>query len=293
MLPSSLDMNGPKPMSECLSDESLAALLDGELDEPARRAAAEHLAGCDDCRELLIESRASLPATPAPGTGWTGRLPAIIAGLAVAAGLAAMTFRTLGTRDAPDLASPVAAPPMEARSPDPVALLGQSGGLADLARHEWTGAGIAYGFGPTRNPSTRAALLGVRLVDLEIAVALRDERRAARIYRDIENDLGAAIPPMRSLDELLPRLNGIVMASNDPDAVAFGRWLEAARLAAVGRRATFWSSPEPARVLSAASSLLPPPLRARVSRALESVPPRTEAAWQALERILDDAVSVL
>lgn len=39
----------------CLSDETLAAYLDGKLDEAARDPVMEHLASCDECRSRAIE----------------------------------------------------------------------------------------------------------------------------------------------------------------------------------------------------------------------------------------------
>jgi tetratricopeptide (TPR) repeat protein len=58
-----MPVNGERSIGQaCLSDEELAAYLDGVLSAEDRRAAEEHLASCDDCRTILAESVHALEA---------------------------------------------------------------------------------------------------------------------------------------------------------------------------------------------------------------------------------------
>jgi hypothetical protein len=47
-------MNAAVIMQTCPSEETLAAFLDGRLDEKARLEVIEHLADCGDCRDLVL-----------------------------------------------------------------------------------------------------------------------------------------------------------------------------------------------------------------------------------------------
>ncbi len=42
--------------TSCLDHETLAAFIDGRLREDSRRSVVDHLAQCEDCYELMVES---------------------------------------------------------------------------------------------------------------------------------------------------------------------------------------------------------------------------------------------
>jgi hypothetical protein len=53
-------MHGVSGKPGCPSDETLAAFLDGALDETARRKVIRHLADCDECRAFAADWSAAL-----------------------------------------------------------------------------------------------------------------------------------------------------------------------------------------------------------------------------------------
>ena len=52
-------------MATCPTDEEIADLVEGVLDEVARRSVTEHLGDCDACRVLVAAAQSSAPDTPA------------------------------------------------------------------------------------------------------------------------------------------------------------------------------------------------------------------------------------
>ena len=49
-------MSTPIPMSNCPSEETLAAFIDGRLDSRARRHVIAHIAICPDCHAIVTAS---------------------------------------------------------------------------------------------------------------------------------------------------------------------------------------------------------------------------------------------
>lgn len=76
-----------------LSDEQLAAWLDGNLSPDERTGVEAHLVACDDCRAMVVEARAAL-ARPAR-LRWTPRLA--LGGIAAAAAVALLVLIPEGT----------------------------------------------------------------------------------------------------------------------------------------------------------------------------------------------------
>ncbi|MGE0451915.1 MAG: zf-HC2 domain-containing protein [Vicinamibacteria bacterium] len=50
--------------TSCPADEDLAAFVEGKLEEPRRGRVVAHLTGCEDCREVVVETRRALSAEP-------------------------------------------------------------------------------------------------------------------------------------------------------------------------------------------------------------------------------------
>jgi tetratricopeptide (TPR) repeat protein len=93
-------MNAAVVMQTCPNEETLAAFIDGRLDERARLEVIEHLADCGDCRDLVMtanEYEASLKAHG--GAVVRGRFNGRwIAPLAAAAAVVAVLFGVPSTR---------------------------------------------------------------------------------------------------------------------------------------------------------------------------------------------------
>src|SRR3954469_21413671 len=70
------------------SDETLAAYIDGRLDEETRRRVVEHMAECPVCLDLAISGNEprSITADSLPPRSWSGRrqMPALPVAAAVA-----------------------------------------------------------------------------------------------------------------------------------------------------------------------------------------------------------------
>lgn len=81
-------MSAGLPMENCPSEESLAAFIDGHLEEAARRNIVEHMAQCAACRDTLLmaDEIAAAGVVPRGGAVVRGRFPnRMIAAAAAAA----------------------------------------------------------------------------------------------------------------------------------------------------------------------------------------------------------------
>ena len=99
----------------CPPDIALASFVDGALTADARAVVVTHVAGCDDCREVVATAAAALLAHPPAVAPWFRRR-GVVAGLA--AGLAASLLLMLVPRDpaTPDTWAGVAAAVGDART---------------------------------------------------------------------------------------------------------------------------------------------------------------------------------
>jgi hypothetical protein len=256
----------PRSVDPCPEPEEIAALVEGRLAPAARTRVVEHLADCDECRELLAESLAvareagiELPAVEAadvllhPATRrrraawipWT-----LAASLLLAAALAWLygSWRETGLVGSSAVARLAA---------DPEARLG-----GEWSEPVWS---VTRGEGPVHPLPATAFRLGVRSADLELALARGgSERLAARRLAAELAQLAASIPladPVasvyRSLGERLAAGGAVDRArlasdaavaadlareAADPALFDLGRWAESGRLAAVA------GQPEPLRV---------------------------------------------
>ena len=96
-------MSTPETMTNCPSEETLAAFIDGRLDPEARQRVIEHMAVCGDCYAVItaaLDLRATEPAMDAPvgrgrfgGRGWWVGAAAAVGGVMVALILSSIRFR--------------------------------------------------------------------------------------------------------------------------------------------------------------------------------------------------------
>ncbi len=91
-------MTTPVAMSDCPTEETLAAFIDGRLDSPARHVIVEHLAACGDCRDVVIaasdfQATADVRDVPA---AVVGRFPRSVLAAAVAFAAAAILVVLFG-----------------------------------------------------------------------------------------------------------------------------------------------------------------------------------------------------
>jgi hypothetical protein len=260
-----LEVNEPPQVDA----EKLAALLDGRLSERERAAVLAQLAGSPELRETYADAIAALgaaatagsPVVPiesrvrrrrwAPIAAWVG-LAAVLAGVVL---LPAVRGRL--------------------RPSGP----GAPGDFVELLREP--GAPLPAGWdtpawSSTRGPSdpltpeARAARIGARLVDLEVAIAARDSAAGriaqelvfllegapagapvAAMFREVAGQVGApSAELMRKLDQASAAATDLAGA----ELVRLGAWAEAARIAAGKGDAAFFQSSEYVQTLKHAAS---------------------------------------
>ncbi len=258
----SVDMSNSREPT-CLTDEQIAALLEGRLTGTERDQAEAHLASCPRCYELFKETAAVLeevlavtpPGPPLPVPDWPrppassprpisrGRVIALAAAVlgAVAAGVA--------------LHRAVTAPASVSTTALIAPLAGQEGSLID---HLFEGR--LRGGNPERTllPDVKWAVeLGVRWVDLAVACRAGDAGAVDSALTDTE-DLWARLSSSlgeqaegalaAGCDDLGRQERGLERALRHlaPD-FSLGRWAEAGRLAAVARSGTFFAPGSPFR----------------------------------------------
>jgi hypothetical protein len=160
-------------------------------------------------------------------------------------------------------------------------------------------------------PRARAARLGARLTDLEVAVQARDTAVAnlaaqiaillegipaaapvASVYRDIarrDDDSPINLQPLLKFG----RTRAAQLAGED--FVRLGAWTEAARMAAARRDAAFFNARATREVLSRSAKLaaIPDSARASISRIEAGLQSDRKPAWGALESELFSLLQML
>jgi hypothetical protein len=300
-----LEVNEPPQVDA----EKLAALLDGRLSERERATVLAQLAGSPELRETYADAIAALgtaetagsPVVPiesrvrrrrwGPVAAWVG-LAAVLAGVVL---LPAVRGRL--------------------RSSGP----GTPGDFVELLREP--GAALPTGWdtpawSSTRGPSdpltpeARAARIGARIVDLEVAIAARDSAAGriaqelvlllegapagapvAAMFREVAGKVDAPSPELtRKLDDASAAATVLAGA----EQVRLGAWAEAARIAAVTRDTAFFGTDDAFRPLERARRLpvLTPPARLVVD-AIIRAKPSSDSDWRTLETHTADLLRAL
>jgi hypothetical protein len=271
-----------------LSAEELAALLDGKLDQSRRAELLARLGASEDALEAYANAasvvseleasdtgRSTAPSEAAgrayrrriPAWGWVA-MAAVIAGIAVAPWL--WTRGRSADHEDPLQFVNLVAPPGRALPPQ-------------WYGTPWPGT---RGAGEPLTATARAGRLGVRLVDLELAVRSRDTTAAqataeiidlieglpagspvAAVYREI-GQRAAADAGAQELEPLLARGRVAVAELAGLDLVQLGAWAEAGRIAVAQRNTEFFKAEESRSMLQHLSGLasLPEALRAVIQR---------------------------
>lgn len=326
----------------CLSPEVLAAFLDGALEGLEKEGVQAHLAACSDCYASFGESAEFLRRTPEvrtsvppDGPGVRGRvsMAALLVPLTVAAALVVVLLRparvvaptivgergTPVTTPSPSAANPMPEPASTIRSTPGasalVALLLNVGDSAPLVAAAWHDDPVGLGFAGGGSRDRTFVLLGVHLLDLEVAVR-RGDLSATRDRLAALEPLAESVakgPAIRAFADGLEegRLAGLDVEGlraqlgtgatphGTADAgrlIRFGEWVEAGRLAAAMRHSRYFVQPEVKRGLTDAGELpLPEPIR----RALGAVEPLlrphpvSDGEWRRLARTLDQVLLLL
>jgi hypothetical protein len=285
--------------ASCLAPETIAGLIDRTLRPDEHQQATAHVATCAICHELFLEAaRTAADMRVASVRRFQRPVIALAAAAALVAALslALRESTPVRTRRADVPQPPVTSP----RLVDPVDRLGASADTRALAAAAWRSEGIGLGFGAVRPPSAEAILAGVRVADLEVAVLAGESERARTAASALGETLGH--DRYRSLRErirdrapdaaLVREVRAFLTADEEREALAFGRWLEAARLAAVARNAAFWTDGTRA-ILSRPPGGMPERAVKRLGEALAAAPPRSEADWIHLEEGLSEVLLLL
>ena len=304
-------MNGPG-----MDPQRMAALLENRLDARERAELIAQIAGSEGDFEVLAEAAATLaelradevPAEVAPVSApgvipLRPRAPAWrrpVVGVALAAGLAgaALVPWALSRGGTPGSAGEVAA-----------LLSAPEAGLPGRWNPSpWTATRTS---GEAMSRDGRAARIGARMVDLEVAVRAGDAAGADTIAAAVERLLspvtagGAAARSVRIAAEsagrgrpevygpLLRRAHEDVLLAGER-AVTRGAWAEAARLAAERRDADFFRASDSRRVLSgmAEDGSLRPAAREAAERIRTSLD-GAALEWTSLQRGATDLFAAL
>jgi len=289
-------MSEPAISGSHLELESIAAFLDGRLAAGEREAVVTHLAECEGCYEIFAETARYLrnvemgrdpeafgPAAMAPSVEMRGRVvrvaPSrwrrgwIVGALAAAAALAALVIgRPLADRPFSSAPPTVA----ELTAELPTAMVVSATLAATWDEHGWP---VMRGAGPLLGPEEeRAFQLGVRVVEMDVALAAGEAAIASRLSYEIERLLAAVnlsdplqllyagelgirgrlasgavpaelLPLNRQGDDLLRPDERGEAALVDGFWYELGRWASAAHLAVVSGDAELLASKQTRRYL--------------------------------------------
>ncbi len=286
-------------MSQPVIDpERLAALLDGRLSRAERAELLSRLADSDSMLEAYADAVAVVNELEPgrrrwlPPTRWVA-IAAVLAGVALAPWL--WTRARSADRDDPGRF---------------VALLASRAGAlpAGWDANPW---GSVRGSDQPLTAGARAARLGARLVDLELAVRRRDTAAAAvaadigallggvpaagpvgAMYREIGVRAGAA---PEELEPLLARAGSAAARLAGAPLVQLGAWVEAARIAATVQDGAFFQARQSRTTLAQAGSLsgLPEPARAAIGRVQAELATERAPEWSALDHDLTELLQAL
>jgi hypothetical protein len=309
------DRNRPAPGEAtdlAVAPERLAALLDGRLTEQERGELLSRLADSPNDAALLSESAAVLGELektfaapmkaptgvrePVPPSAWASRKRQLI-GATAAVGVVAVAawfgirYSGRGPAGPTDYVAMLSGPPEQIPA-------GWSGYAWSAVRSNLDGA---------MSTRARAVRLGVRLVDLQVAVNASDTAVSA-----IASDIARLVSDLPASEVIRLRYTEIARRSGEPqaslqaaldegaravrvaagaDAVDVGSWLEAARLAAArGDHAYFRQRPS-GRILDAL--VIAPDLTTETRATVERVRSTVASQAPAWNQVADDLTAIL
>jgi hypothetical protein len=316
--------------------EDVAALADGRLDGAARDRVAAHLGECAKCyrffadvaavarpdaleppaarRQIAGEPPAAGARVLRPGPGRWRRTALAGAALAAAAALALLVWRP---------SSDLLAPGSQATVESLTAGLDPAAAAPVLAAtwqgHEWPevrGSASAPGA-----DEARAFRVGVRVAELDVALAAGDRALAVALAADLRRRLaavelaeplvafygddgvtgrlaaGAATADVLALhrraDALLADGEGSAGGFVDPSAYALGKWAGAARLAAASGDAVFFMRRGSRRLLHEIGDSEPPAeVAARLEVLQQAIDDGAGGRLPEIARTLDELITV-
>ncbi|MGB5160560.1 MAG: zf-HC2 domain-containing protein [Thermoanaerobaculia bacterium] len=243
--------------TKCPEIETIAALLDGRLKGDERGRVIEHLGQCDACYEVFTETRrfqeeetekGKVLVHPATWRKWIPAATAMAAAMLLMV-LAVPMWRAFQGGVSATEAGRLAENLVSTSKPSELVPLAYSG----------DGWSRTRGVGTGLNDRQRFFRLGVRTVDLELALRAGDAERATLLLHELSNlarDLPLPETILVSYDDLMERLErgeapdsltqrSAAAASLIPDAaeapyLELGQWAEAGLLAAISGDADFF-----------------------------------------------------
>lgn len=279
-------------------DERLSALLEGRVEGRQREELLAHLAGADDDYEVFAntasvlraleeeDARARRPVAPPSmrrRTWPAARTLVAMAGAVVL--LLAVGWMFRGRSPSP--------------SGDPVQL------ALDVDTTKWSpweAQGNVRGGDEPSSRDARAVYAGAKLVDLAVAVRIRDTAQIGDLARTLQSRLYRHTGPDAPLSRMAAHpgaptdsLNALVKEATERydrrsrPALELGAWIEAARLAALAQDAARFPNGASAGMLGRAERLArgDQDAEAAVRAVHEALPRNGDADWDVLARRLE------
>jgi hypothetical protein len=249
-----------EPLDGCPTLEEIAALAEGRLRGEERDRLVGHLAGCEECREVLaatagvLEDSVAVPSDRIAAVSPLRRRPWLPFAMAAASAALVLGTLTVYQRTAPP------------RLPSHAEWVAKAPPAVDLVPNLWGGV-VLRGNEETGELSPRSAELGALLADLEIALTAADGERASeltdRISRILEDaggldrevaDLALAArlegdERLNALGRALPAIDRIARERFLTFYLDLGTFAERARLAEMAGDTRFVSSGSARRYL--------------------------------------------
>jgi hypothetical protein len=320
--------------------EAIAAFLDGRLGGEERERVVSHLADCDDCYGLLVDAARLVREEEATGDGATSDVgdgattaAADPAGRLLRPERARWRRRALGgavLAAAAALVLLVAAPIARYLGPpaQPPTVAELSAHLAPAAAAPFVASGWeAHGWSisrgldePLTDEEVRAFQVGVRVVEMDLALAAGDRALAEKLTHDLEDRLHGLDPlltlyadevgirgrlatgaPQAELLQLNRQADGLLAPNESEDHPGFvdgfwyglGKWAGAARLAAASGRPEFFADRSNRRFLRQATKRpAPEAVAARLERLDRLIRDRPAAPLGEIEDQVDELITV-
>jgi hypothetical protein len=297
-----------------LSAEELAALLDGKPDQSRRAELLARLGSSEEALEAYANAASVVSELETGDTARSAAPSKVVAGVSRRLpqwGWVALAATLAGVAVVPWLLTRGRSVDQE----DPTRFVSLLAPPGQTLPRQWYGTpwpGMR-GAGEPLTATARAARLGVRLVDLELAVRARDTTVSqataeiidlieglpagspvAAVYREIGQRAAAGAPP-QELESLLARGRIAVAELAGPELVQLGAWAEAGRIAAAQRNTQFFQAQASRAMLDRASTVPGVPEAALVvlPRLKADLPTKSPVDWSILERDFTELIEAL